>query len=48
MSVTFMLPREFRVVTRTDEELARSQPHPPLCPLSVFPINPIPLYLPSP
>ena len=28
MSVTFMLPREFRVVTRTDEELARSQPCP--------------------
>ena len=28
MSVTFMLPREFRVVTRADEELARSQPCP--------------------
>ena len=28
MSVTFMLPREFRVITRADEELARAQPCP--------------------
>ena len=28
MSVTFMLPREYCVVTRADEELARSQPCP--------------------